>query len=160
VPVHGVFHPGEYVGGLARAVHGDRCAVYEQALVAMRERRIVPHYEALMLAHLADAHRERGDVEQAHAIAEEAVVVARARCTKGQEIDAHLALARALLQSGRGSAPAAVEAVLARALVLVEETGARCHEPFIRIELARLAGLTGDGTLAGSPPRRQSEPAS
>jgi glycine/D-amino acid oxidase-like deaminating enzyme/nitrite reductase/ring-hydroxylating ferredoxin subunit len=28
-----VFHPGKYVGGLARAVHGDGCAVYERTRV-------------------------------------------------------------------------------------------------------------------------------
>ena len=33
---------------------------------------------------------------------------------------------------------------LRQALALLEETGARCHEPFILVELAALAGLTGE----------------
>jgi tetratricopeptide (TPR) repeat protein len=33
---------------------------------------------------------------------------------------------------------------LERALALVEETGARCYAPFVRVERARLARLSGD----------------
>ena len=57
------------------------------------------------------------------------------------ECYARLVQARVLLSTG-GLAEGTD--ALERAHALVEETGARCYAPFVRIERARLARLSGD----------------
>jgi hypothetical protein len=49
-----------------------------------------------------------------------------------------------MLRTDASGLRAAIAAALGRALALIEETGARSNEPFVRVQLARLAGLTGD----------------
>jgi hypothetical protein len=97
-----------------------------------------------MLADLAEAYLGCGNAAGARATAEEAVAVASRRGTRLGEGEAHLALARVLLRTEGAGSRKAIEAALARALSLVEETGARGLEPFVRVELAELARLTGD----------------
>ena len=48
------------------------------------------------------------------------------------------------IRDGNIVTSAGVTAGIDMALALVEETGARCYEPFIRVERARLARLLGD----------------
>jgi thioesterase domain-containing protein len=110
----------------------------------MRDRRAGLVWEARVLAGLAQAYLGRGDAARALATAEEAVAVAQRQGARTFECDAQVALARVLLRSQGAKGKREIEAALARALSLVEETGARVHEPFIRVELAELARLTGD----------------
>ena len=97
-----------------------------------------------MLADLAQAYLGRGDAGRALATAEEAVAVAQRQGARVTECDAQVALARVLLRSQGAKARREIEAALSQALSLVEETGAGVWEPFIRVELAELARLSGD----------------
>ena len=49
-----------------------------------------------------------------------------------------------LLGSAGAAARTEIETVLARALELARETGAKAYEPLVRIELAELARQSGD----------------
>ena len=119
-------------------------ATLEQALALVRERRTGLQWEALMLAKLAEAQLGAGDVASAGPAAEDAVRLAHARGTRLTECHAQRALARVLRHRDGAGARNVIADALARALALVEETGARLYEPFIRVELAELARLTGD----------------
>jgi len=97
-----------------------------------------------MLAQLAEAHGEPGESERARSETEEAVRLARERSTRAIECRVLLAHARLLIRTEGLARRGAIETALRQALALLEETGARCHEPFILVELAALAGLTGE----------------
>jgi adenylate cyclase len=121
----------------------ESAANLELALSIARQQRLLVS-EPEILAHLAEAYLGLGQEHQALATAEEAIRAARDRGTKLHECDAQLALARILLHTEGASAQERIEAVLADVSRLVEETGARVHEPFIRVEYAELARLLGD----------------
>ena len=96
------------------------------------------------LSLLARAYLAAGDYPRARAAAEAAVDGARKWNARAWECIAQLAYACVLARSqGRGAA-AAIEAALAWALELIEDTGARCFEPFVHRERAELARLRGD----------------
>jgi len=132
------------VGHLLKEEWNEAAAALEEALTVARDRRTALQMEAVMLALLAEAYLGCGNAAGARATAEEAVAVGHRRGTKVYEGEAHLALARVLLRSRGAKAKPKIEDALARALALVEETGARSLEPFVRVELAELARLTGD----------------
>ena len=100
--------------------------------------------EAECLAFLADAYLGLGDLERARATADEAVAMAIDRGVKYQECQAQYALARVLLQTQGTEAREQIQAILDRGFALVKETGAAIMEPFLRMELAELARVTGD----------------
>jgi tetratricopeptide (TPR) repeat protein len=116
----------------------------EEALAIARAGQAGVETEALALAWLAGVHRGRGDLPRALAMADEALAAAVQRRTLLAECIAHIARARVLLRLGAAASSSEIGADLARALELVEETGARSNEPFVRVELARLAVATGD----------------
>jgi class 3 adenylate cyclase/tetratricopeptide (TPR) repeat protein len=98
----------------------------------------------LALAHLADVHRARGERTLALRLVDEAIDESSRRGGRAWECFARLVHGRVALRvGGPGLRPAAL-ASLERALALVEETGARCYEPFVRTELAEAARLAGD----------------
>ena len=117
---------------------------FEQALSIVLDRRIGIHWEARIVAELAEAQLGAGDVERARAGAEKAVRRAHELSTKVTECRALLTFARVLLRSGGEVVRGPVEEALRRALALVAETGAGLYEPGIRLELAELARLAGD----------------
>jgi hypothetical protein len=119
-------------------------AALEHGLSIVRLRRTGLHWEGLFLAQLAEAHLQQGEGDRARARVEEAVRSARGRSTRAIECRAELAHARVLLGTEGVASRGAVAAALAQARARVEETGATIHEPFIHVELARLARLTGD----------------
>ena len=136
-----------YALGCAHAAGEDRkqaASAFEHALSMVRRRRTALHWEALMLAQLAEAHGELGEGERARSETEEAVRLARERSTRAIECRVLLAHARLLIRTEGLARRDAIETALRQALALLEETGARCHEPFILVELAALAGLTGE----------------
>jgi class 3 adenylate cyclase/tetratricopeptide (TPR) repeat protein len=100
--------------------------------------------EALALAWLAGVHRGLGNLQHALALADEALATAVQRCTRLAECIACIARARVLLRLDCHRWRTDLEAALTRALELVESTGARSNEPFVRLERARLAKATGD----------------
>jgi tetratricopeptide (TPR) repeat protein len=101
--------------------------------------------EGAMLELLAEAQLGRGELNLARSTSEEAVASSRRRRTRFAELFSHLALARALLGATDAVSAEVGAKSLERALALVEETGAAALEPFVRVELAKLARLRGDG---------------
>jgi tetratricopeptide (TPR) repeat protein len=133
--------------GLAQLLHEEwqeAIDALEQALAIARGRRTRLEAEGLLLANLARAYLGAGQANKARATAEEAVQAARQSGALGQETRAQLALAHVLLASVGTQRRAAIEEALARALELVEQTGARAYEPQIREERGKLARLLGD----------------
>ena len=116
----------------------------EEALAIARAGQAGVETEALALAWLAGVHRGRGDLRRALEVADEGLAAAAHRRTRLAECIAHIARARVMLRLNVRGSHDDIGRALARALELVEETGARSNEPFVRVELARLAALTGD----------------
>jgi tetratricopeptide (TPR) repeat protein len=100
--------------------------------------------EAIWLSFLAEAQLGLGRRSAARQLSDEAIAVARRRCTPVNEIRAQAARARILRQTEGADAAAEIDAALARAQVLIEETGARGYAPFVQEERAKLARLLGD----------------
>ena len=101
-------------------------------------------FEARTLATLAEARLGAGDREEAQQAASEAIDLAAGRGAFFWEIFARLAAARALLELDGRVASNAVAEHLARARELIERAGAKALDPFVRIELAKLARRRGD----------------
>ncbi len=120
----------------------EAVAALEHALRIAHEMRTGEEVGVLTLAHLAEAQLGRGEPARGRELAEKAVAEACRQRMLASECFARLVHARVLLSSA-GQA-ARVAAALDRALALVEETGARCYEPFIRVERAKLAELLQD----------------
>jgi class 3 adenylate cyclase/tetratricopeptide (TPR) repeat protein len=127
----------------------ESIAWLERALAVQREQRVGAFYEGATLAGLADAHRACGRIEEARRLAQEAVAMAESTGTRAREIAAQLAFARVLIADGAGERDA-IDAALARAEALVDETGARAHLPFVSEVRADLARARGDATEAAS----------
>jgi len=116
----------------------------EEALAIARAGQAGVETEALALAWLAGVQRGLGELRRALATADEALAAAVQRRTRLAECIAHIARARVLLRLDAAASGGEIRAGLARALALVEETGAQSNEPFVRVELARLAAAAGD----------------
>jgi class 3 adenylate cyclase/tetratricopeptide (TPR) repeat protein len=132
--------------GVAYLMNGqprEAVGAAERALAIARETGTILQSEAVFVANLAAAYLGTGEEERAIEHASEAVAIARRRKTMLFECRALLVLARALLD---GESPRLDEAAetLASALTIVVKTGAHGYEPFLRVELARLARLQGD----------------
>ncbi len=84
----------------------------------------------------------------ARSTARQAVECAQRQGARFFECMGEVEQARALLADPGVSARDEIEASLARAMVLVEETGGRVLEPQIIEERARLATMRGDTTIA------------
>jgi class 3 adenylate cyclase len=122
----------------------EAAAALEQALQIAQEMRTGEEAKVFTLAHLAEAHLGQGDPAGGRELAEKAVSEACRYRALASECFARLVQARVLLSAAGVTEAASAGSALERALALVEETGARCYEPFIRVERARLARLSGD----------------
>jgi tetratricopeptide (TPR) repeat protein len=122
----------------------EAASALEQSLAITRESGTGVTDEAFKVLGLAEVYLRQGKASTARATAEEAVALAHRYHARVSECYAELALARVLLGTEGARAAPAIESTLARALALVEETGAASPEPFIRLERAKLARLTGD----------------
>ncbi len=99
----------------------------------------------LLLPVLADAYRADGRLDAACATAARAVEVARANEALTAECSAQLSLAAALVQARGTAARPAIDAALARAHALIEESGAESFRPRWHLASADYAGMLGDG---------------
>jgi hypothetical protein len=77
-------------------------------------------------------------------LAEEATAVSRRLGTRLGEFTALLTRSRALRETRGFEAVREIEATLAEADAWLEMSGARSYEPFLHVERAELARLTGD----------------
>jgi tetratricopeptide (TPR) repeat protein len=100
--------------------------------------------EAGELTTLAEAHLGAGDAARAREAVDRALTLARQGGWRVLEIRGLLVRARVLLAAGGAAAAAEITATLRDALALVETTEAHAFAPFIHIERAALARLTGD----------------
>ena len=133
--------------GLAHLLNEDWDAAAKmesEALRVVRERRAHFSFAAWAHAWLAEAQLGRGDHRAAREEADNAIALARRCHARACEMDGLLALARVLLRADGPAPVAEIEATLARASALVEETGARCRIAPIQELRAELAGTRGD----------------
>jgi tetratricopeptide (TPR) repeat protein len=121
----------------------DALEALEQALGSGRERRLL-FWEGRVLAVMAAAHLGLGDDVEALALAEEAIGVSRRLGTRLWEFWGLLTRIRALREIHGVQATRKIEVALAEAEAWLEMSGAKSYEPFLRIERAELARLTGD----------------
>jgi class 3 adenylate cyclase/tetratricopeptide (TPR) repeat protein len=121
----------------------DALELTERALNVARRAGTLLQSEAVFVANLAAAYVGVGELEKGIQHAREAVTIARERHTPLFECRALLVCVRALLAGGVDHLEEAEEA-LASAFAIVNRTGARGYEPFLRIEAAKLARLRGD----------------
>jgi tetratricopeptide (TPR) repeat protein len=109
-------------------------------------------FDGLTLSGLARAYLGLGKAERALATAEQAVQTCELARTQAWECGALLALARARIRRATdgSSGQPEIDASLRRTALLIQETGARSYEPFLHVEWAELARLTGDDTVRRS----------
>ncbi len=93
---------------------------------------------------MAEAHLGAGDAARAREAVDRALTSARQGGWRIEEIRGLLARARVLLAAEGAAAAAEITTTLRDALALVETTEAHAFAPFIHVERAALARLTGD----------------
>jgi tetratricopeptide (TPR) repeat protein len=138
--------------GIANVLNGARHDALEAlrtALTIGRERRLSV-YEGAVLATMAAAHLGLGDRARALTTAEEALAVCRRRGARLWDFSALLTRIRALRETHGLEAARDIEATLAEADAWLEMSGAKSYEPFLHVERAELARLTGDEAARGA----------
>jgi len=143
--------------GIVHLLHenwSEGAEALEETLDAARTQRNGLEREAATLAYLARAYLGLGDARRARVTAEQAIACALRQETRLFECQGQLVLAQALRVDAGASAHREIEACLARADTLVEETGGRALAPQIIEERARLAALRGDDEASGSELRQ------
>jgi len=96
-----------------------------------------------ILSLLARVRLEMGDAEGARLRVAE-VLAASAQARPAYAARTHCVLAQLLLRAEGSAAREAIEAELARADAIIEDTGARVFAPFVTVERAALARALGD----------------
>jgi class 3 adenylate cyclase/tetratricopeptide (TPR) repeat protein len=132
--------------GLAHVLNGawrEALEVLETALTIGKERRL-SQYEGSVLALMAAAHLGLGDHPRALALAEEAIGFGRRCGSRFCEFSALLTRIRALRETQGLQATREIDAALAEAEAWIEMSGATSYTPFLHIERAELARLSGD----------------
>ena len=117
-------------------------AAVRSGLELIEERRVGVANKAVLLAMLAESYLATGRFDEACATTDEAVAYVMELGTPGPECRARIARARAYRQARSDFDTASGE--LARALEIVQEHGHKMTEPFVRLEIAELAGARGD----------------
>jgi adenylate cyclase len=136
--------------GVALSLQGEWEAAVENLEFALRTDREMQCWlviEAEILSHLAEARLGAGDAALARRTAEEAIETGRHRKTPVWEAQAHLILARIILDQLGAGGKKEIENALASCLALVEETEARMYEPHVNELRSRLARLLGDEAM-------------
>jgi tetratricopeptide (TPR) repeat protein len=129
-----------------------RVGTYVEAVTSLERSRAIAReshmgfeIEPFATAYLAEAYAYSGDADRALRTAEEAVAGARQR-TFGMLPFVQLALARVLLRTKGLAARGAIEAALGELSRLARRMELKMLEPFIYVERAELARLSGDET--------------
>jgi tetratricopeptide (TPR) repeat protein len=129
------------VAHLCGAEWADAVSALEHARAIAQEYQLVRLFSA---SSLAQARLARGEIDAARTLALEAVDSDRRVGARLNECQAQLVLAEVLLHSEGTPARSAVEAALARAAALIEETGAVLYRPQLHVRRAELALALGD----------------
>jgi class 3 adenylate cyclase/tetratricopeptide (TPR) repeat protein len=135
-----------WLGGAAATGGGweQTIEATQRAQAISSERRTAADAEGWAFVWLAEAYLGLGDTGRAAGLARDAVTLLRGREQAAAEIAANVVLARVLLAARGLGARDDIQAALARAQELVDNTGAYGHEPTIHVELAELAHQNGD----------------
>jgi class 3 adenylate cyclase len=144
------------VGGVTPAVSGAYVTIgamliergeWVEAVRALEVVPLLPATRGLALTQLAKAKLGMGDAEGARALAAEglaATVGAQYVVSGSRSVDVCCVFAQILLRTEGPAAREAIEAELARADSIIEQTGARAYAPFVLVERAALARALGD----------------
>jgi class 3 adenylate cyclase/tetratricopeptide (TPR) repeat protein len=103
-----------------------------------------PRSQGWALSQLAKAKLEMGDPEGACTLAGEALAATVAEQYVVSCIGGRCVFAQILLRTEGSAAREAIDAELARADAIIEDTGARAYAPFVLVERAALARALGD----------------
>ena len=117
----------------------------EQALAIGRKRQL-QLWEGRARAVMAAAHLGLGDRARALTLAEEAICFTRRLGSRVWEFSALLTRIRALRETQGLRATREIEGALAEADAWLEMSDAKNYEPFLHVERAELARLSGDDT--------------
>lgn len=129
---------------------GQAIAGFRKAIDTAIENRTGREREPEFLAWLADAQARAGNVALARQLIDESREKVQVLGAPLQECQSLLVEARVLrVDSDRNTRDQAADC-LARALNLIEATGAIAWEPYIRVELAELAKLSGDMEMSNA----------
>ncbi len=121
----------------------DALEALDHARALGRERRLL-NLESRMLAAMAASHLGLGDTAKALTLAEEAIAVSRRSGNRLFEFSALLTRLRALREIHGAHATNEINTTFAEANAFLEMSGAKSYEPFVHVERAKLARLTGD----------------
>jgi tetratricopeptide (TPR) repeat protein len=121
----------------------DALEALEQALTIAREQRLLLN-QGRVLAEIAAAYLGLGERDRALALADEAIEFCRLVGTRLFEFSAQLTRVRALRETRGLQATKEIDAALGEADAWLQMTGAKSYEPFLHVERAELAKLTGD----------------
>ena len=138
-------------GAVAEAAAGRFADARTQArsvLATIRQQGFAVYNEPLLLATIARSELALGQPDEALAAAEEAVAIMNARSLTTCALPAPIALAQVLIAGVGAAAAERIDAVLARAMHVARDSGARIYEPQIHRELAEVARLCGDEVAA------------
>jgi tetratricopeptide (TPR) repeat protein len=135
---------GHLAQALAHAGSSESLEVAERSVALSREHRTSLEGEAQHLAALAEACIVTGDLARARRTAEEGVEVGRRRRIRRHEIDAWLALARALRATGDAASLASAGEALAQVDALADAIRGPNWRLVAEFERAGLAEAAGD----------------
>jgi tetratricopeptide (TPR) repeat protein len=116
----------------------------ERAIAVAKDEGAALLEEPIFLARLAEAYAGLGDFTRARETVERGLALARERRLPVNEVVAQIIRVRVLLRSQGTKEREAIQTALAEAEALVKRTGMRSWQPFLHLESAQLAGLTGD----------------
>jgi adenylate cyclase len=136
------------IAHLAREDWAKATEFFSRCLDLARRHRTSLENEAMYLSNLAMAQLGLGETDAALEAADQAIALAQTRGTPVYEINAQLARARVLRQTEGSGAASEIDAALARAHALIEQTSARAYEPSVHEERAMLWTLLGDAPAA------------
>jgi class 3 adenylate cyclase len=122
----------------------DAVSCLERALAVAAGEEAAVLEEPLFLARLAEAYAGLGESRKANETVDRALVLARERKLPLNEITARWVQSRVLRRSSGAAAHEEIESTLAETEHLISVTGARSWQPFVHVERAELARLTGE----------------
>jgi hypothetical protein len=122
----------------------EAIASLEHSLRISRETGAGLLFQGMSLTSLALAHLGSGKDERALSVAEKAVSVCQRMGTQAWECEAQFTRVRVLRAIDGAANRPEINRALARAALLIKETGARSYEPFLHEEYAALGALEGN----------------
>jgi class 3 adenylate cyclase/tetratricopeptide (TPR) repeat protein len=123
--------------------HAEAVISLERSRAIVRDSHAAFEADAFAAAPLAEAYAHSDKPDLALQTAEEAVAVARQR-SPGMEPFARLSLARVLLHTNGVASRGRIEEALEEVSRLAQRMGFKLFDPFVCLERAELARLTGD----------------